>query len=279
MSILVVSKFMSNDRFLLMFGRSYSAMLLTLPMLLCSCDHNNATPAAMSDAQELQLPASAAYEGKWENLELIGETWTYRQHHGWKQNGDAADELLCSPRKYIPWSVCMDETHGLDARTTKLNIKLKVWMAASGEPEAKLQPSAMVGLIVGVKSKKTRFIAKASLDFPVCEDGGYGIVLTADHKIQIIDFQSGKLLKEKQGNVREDGTSHAGLIRGALMVSITQENQGKHKLSVDVEGTEISVDIPSARLSGAIGLLSHPGSIEVENAESVFSSYSVVESD
>ncbi len=254
-----------------------SVILLAVPLLLCSCYPNSAPPATKSVAQKVQKPAFPEYEGKWKSLQLIGEKWTYREHHGWWQNGNSADELLCSPKNYIPWNIAIDEGRVLDERTPELKIDLKVWMAASGEPEERLEPSALVGLIVGVKSRKTEFVDKASLSFPVREDGGYGITLTTDNKIQIIDFQSGKLLKEKERAPQEAGLSHFGIIRGLLKVSITQEKKGTHQLTVDVEGTELSVSIPSSRVSGAIGLLSHPGSTEVDNAESVFSSYSVSE--
>lgn len=263
----------------MMFGRSGSTLLIMVLLLLSGCYHNHENPTTKSVEQNLQQPASTENEGKWEHLQLIGAKWTYRQHHGWSQNGDSFDELLCSPRTYIPWSISMDETHVLDAKTENLKIHLKVWMGASGEPETTLPPSALVGLVVGLKSGETGFIEKASRDFPLWKAGGYGICLTTDHKIQIIDFQSGKLLKEKKYHFREDEPGYAGLIRGVLMVTISQENRGKHKISVDVDGTELSLTIPSSRLNGAIGLLSHPGSTEDDNVESVFSDYSVSKTD
>ncbi len=224
----------------------------------------------------------------------LGPNWWANRMADWSSNGDNTSEILCSPnRPFLGWRTAMDMTRNIDLSKGELAISVNAQLIPKGGAHAELADDALVGLIIGAGHSlphyKSRallfdFATKGKKPYPAVPGSGYAVGITGANHLKIIDLDTGREL----ASIAFSDFIKSKFESNRLEIT-TKTNGDKTKLTAGIrlkKGDFVpltSATVPTARMKGAIGLLSHPGTRpkkgsknNISTAESTFSHYEVI---
>ena len=191
-------------------------------------------------------------DGRW-----LGPNWWANRLHDWSMKDGA---FVCEPnRDFLSWRVAHDMTREI---TGNLEASVKVKLMPTKGKHEKLHHTAMVGYLIGAGHSLDSRLAKALIfDFkqgksgwPAVPGSGIAVGINGEGKLRIIDLDTGKILGEAQ---------HSESALSATIKLTTVEDGDSANLTATATFGEKSISasakIAKNRLTGGLGLLSHPG--------------------
>ncbi len=230
-------------------------------------------------------------EGRW-----IGPTWWANRMADWGVNGDDRDSILCSPnRPFLGWRVAVDMTRNIDLTQGDLDLSVDLNLVPKGDDNSRLAPDALAGVLLGSGHSMPNYKSRALIfDFatkkggkkayPAVPGSGYAIGVSGDGFLRVIDLDHGKVLSAL--DLKPAIKGEFGPPRGTLRITSKKKTDELTAMTLTLTEpgakTSTTITIPTERMKGGIGLLSHPGAKplkgtgkNIRTAESLFSNYQV----